>query len=699
MLPTGHGKIIASRAMLPSGRLMNARLNELQKIVSSCPADPRGWFELGCAAQAVGEFPKAIECFIKVTQLAPLVAEGHFNLGNATYSLGRFDEALAAYEQAFELCPDRSSKNNIGNVWASMGNFDQAIAAYRTALDLPDDGTPLGSIVKNLGNALEADGRWDEADTIFQQALAKMSDSVSLALAYVRQLAKYDASRAMRWLDEQEAMVVGSPDLLAIRGYCATAQGEFTRAIRDFMQASSLEPEHPRVLAELGSHYATRGRHFESLACLHRALELTPDHRAQAPVSPALTSIQSAWIRSQLFQASRDWAQFKVEAERWDERYHELYPLQDNPATPGSALSPVLNAKAGLHIGLMIGKRELSDLAVFLQPLFKNAGESYSVTCFADVPRAQLKNWDARRNSAVNFQSTLHLNDSRLCQTIRNQGVQVLIDCIGHADQTRLGLFARRAAPLQIAWTGCFATTGLRNMDWNLGDCIAIEESHRSRFTEQVKHHPLGMFCCLSSISEMKATASDSETQLGISQVVGSACSPAEMMDSSYGLWARVLRHLPGTNLRLSHPHYADATLRQEVAERFGTREIEASRLEFMFGNEESFYQGLAVCLDPTPINSVASACKSLLRGVPVVCLLGADMPSRVTASLLTSADASAWVCRSPEEYCQRVSQLLQERPSRQDLRIQVAQSQLCNDREWCEQLVTLLKEEVGKRN
>src|SRR5262249_28668196 len=109
--------------------------------------------------------------------------------------------------------------------------------------------------------------------------------------------------------------------------------------------------------------------------------------------------------------------------------------------------------------------------------------QQVEVTCYSDVLRADDMT-DSLRSRAHRWQNIRGRSDEDVAATIRRDGIEVLVDLGGHTGHHRLLVFARRAAPVQVAYMGYPNTTGLATMDWRLtdeaADPIGMTETHHS---------------------------------------------------------------------------------------------------------------------------------------------------------------------------------------------------------------------------
>ena len=87
------------------------------------------------------------------------------------------------------------------------------------------------------------------------------------------------------------------------------------------------------------------------------------------------------------------------------------------------------------------------------------------------------------------------MNDEAAAARIRDDRIDVLIDASGHTIYNRLPLFAWKPAPLQVSWPGYFASTGMRAIDYVLGDRYVMPSGEAAHFVERAWHLPDSYLC------------------------------------------------------------------------------------------------------------------------------------------------------------------------------------------------------------
>ena len=70
------------------------------------------------------------------------------------------------------------------------------------------------------------------------------------------------------------------------------------------------------------------------------------------------------------------------------------------------------------------------------------------------------------------------------------QEIDILVNLNGYFGETRMGVFARRPAPIQVNYLGFPATLGAPYMDYIIADKIVIPESEQAFYDEKVVYLP-----------------------------------------------------------------------------------------------------------------------------------------------------------------------------------------------------------------
>ena len=130
----------------------------------------------------------------------------------------------------------------------------------------------------------------------------------------------------------------------------------------------------------------------------------------------------------------------------------------------------------------------------FLCPVFSALDrDRFLIYCYSNTRQVDALTGELRAH-AFSWNDIQTLNDSEAARQIEADGIDILIDLAGHTPDNRLLIFARKPAPLQVAWLDYFDTTGLSTMDYIMSDPITTPRGSRQRFTEKVLHLPTRLF-------------------------------------------------------------------------------------------------------------------------------------------------------------------------------------------------------------
>ena len=189
------------------------------------------------------------------------------------------------------LSIDRESSfahNNLGNALAAQGRFEEAIDQFQRALRI-DSNDPDATY--NLGNALAQQGNFEAAGKQLQQAL-QINPGNAMA-AYDLGNVRARQGRFEEAIDQFQTALKIDPGLARAHynaGSLLTQQGKLDEAIAHFRQVMLLAPEDARPPYHLGQIFSRQGRLDEAIRNYRLALRIDPSNlKARYYLAVALT--------------------------------------------------------------------------------------------------------------------------------------------------------------------------------------------------------------------------------------------------------------------------------------------------------------------------------------------------------------------------------------------------------------------------
>lgn len=246
-----------------------------------------------------------------------------------------------------------------------------------------------------------------------------------------------------------------------------------------------------------------------------------------------------------------------------------------------------------------------------------------------------------------------HLDTMALRQMIIDDRIDVLVDLAGHTASHRLGVFASRAAPVQMSYLGYPHSTGLSFIDWMIADAVVAPPEHEHLFTEQVARVSGSVFCW-APVDDYPLPP-DSDAPRAGPVVFASFNNLLKVDDVTIEVWARILRECPDAKLLLKSAVLADPDVVLQTQQRFANAGVAAERLILRGPSELSQmmqeYLDVDIALDPFPYNGGTTSLQALWMGCPLVALEGGNFVSRMGASFLTHLNRTEWLAQNEDEY------------------------------------------------
>jgi predicted O-linked N-acetylglucosamine transferase (SPINDLY family) len=249
---------------------------------------------------------------------------------------------------------------------------------------------------------------------------------------------------------------------------------------------------------------------------------------------------------------------------------------------------------------------------------------------------------------------------------IRGDRIDILIDLTMHMQRARPQLFARKPAPIQIAWLAYPGTTGLKTIDYRISDPnLDPPGANDAAYSETTAYLP-ETFWCYDPISRERVNETCPSDTAG--QVTfGCLNTFFKVNDSTLALWARVLANLPSSRLILLAPR---GSTRQRVIDRLG---VSPERIEFVDRQPRApylkTYHRIDLCLDTIPYNGHTTSLDAWWMGVPTITRAGQLAFSRAGVSMCRNLDLTELVASSDDEFVRIACDLANNAPRRRALR------------------------------
>jgi protein O-GlcNAc transferase len=588
----------------------------------------------GLTLRTLRRLPEAVDAYEKALAAAPDYHDARYNLGVALLDMQRSADALAAFDAVLPLRPaDPELLNNRGVALWNLGRPAEALASLDKALAVEPG---LAEAWGNRGLALKDLARLDEALACFETVTRLSPDNPvgwNSRGSVLRELKRYDA--AIEAYGRAIALNPNYAEALNNRGYTWWAHKlEYAPALADLQRALAIDPDHPYAAGEI-LHLKMYGADWSDFDALKAGIE-TGVRLGQRVARPFM--FQAVSDNPEDLQAcSRIWAR---------DKYFEV------PSAPHDRASRKAHAK--IRIGYVSGEFREQATAILMAGLYEaHDREKFEVIAIDntgaadDAMRGRLeKSFDRIIDISV-------LSDEAAAAAVRGAEIDILVNLNGYFGKPRMGVFARRPAPLQVNYLGFPATLGASYVDYVLADAIVIPQGERGFYDEKVVTLP-GSY----QVNDNKGRAiakTPSRAEAGLPDTGSVFCNfnnGYKLTPATWGSWMRILKAVPGSVLWLleSRPPFAD-NLRREAEK----RGVDGNRI--LFAPDRAPADHLArlaladLFLDSLPYNAHTTASDALWAGVPLLTLRGKAFAGRVAASLLTAAGLQELITETPESY------------------------------------------------
>jgi len=583
------------------GRFHEA-LEHYDRALALEPDYPEACNNRGGALRALGRLDAALASYEHAIALRPTYAEAHYNRGVTLHDLGRLEDGLECYGRALRLSPGSAQAlYNQGIALHELGRLEEALHSYGRALQI----TPTAEAHNNRGNVLLELGRRHEALQDYERAL-----QLNAAL----------------------------PDAHHNRGNVLQMLRHPEEALASFERALQLNPQMPWLFG----------------AWLHVRLLLC-DWRG---IATAITDLTARITRGQ--KATRPFTVLAVSDALAVQR--RAAEISAEETTRVSRALPALAPRAPrpiIRVGYYSADFRNHAMAQLMAGVFElHDRRRVELTAFSFGSHEPDRMTERLRGAFDRFLDVRSRSDREVAQVSRELEIDIAVDLMGYTQNSRPGVFAHRAAPLQVSYLGYAGTMGAPYIDYIVADRTVIPPRSRHYYSERTIYLPNSYFPNSYRINNNGPPAADaqpSRSELGLPAAGFVFCcfnSTYKIIPGAFESWMRILESVCGSVLWLLTDNATAARNLRLEAERFG---IDGARLLFAppvpLAQHLPRYRAADLFLDTHPCGAHTTACDALWVGLPVLTRSGESLAARVAASLLTAIGLPELITSAQEDY------------------------------------------------
>jgi predicted O-linked N-acetylglucosamine transferase (SPINDLY family) len=255
--------------------------------------------------------------------------------------------------------------------------------------------------------------------------------------------------------------------------------------------------------------------------------------------------------------------------------------------------------------------------------------------------------------ATVNYHGLNTSSPEELLARVRQDQVDILIELGGLAPGHPFTAMHARGAPVQMAYLGHMATTGIRQVDYQIADEIICPPALAKYHTEKILYLPGGYTC----FDFTGGIPPNQTPRCRLDDRITFGClAPSSLLNQSIlRHWATILKNTPHSRLLFSNASMAASDCRHYLRSFFTQYDLPPESLLLLPRDQETIpdylWDQIDIHLDPSPHSYPLGLAAALFHGIPAVTLLGPTMAGRTGASLLRYAGLGEHVAMNPEEY------------------------------------------------
>jgi len=653
---------------------------QANEITQKYPTFALGWKVLGAALQQNGNFGEAINSMRKAIELEPEDIETYKNLGIAYKQSGQLSQATEILETALKYKKDYVEVLIIlSQIYREIGSKNKSLKYVECAYQI---NTEKIEIINDLAILYIENGEDNKAEELLLKIINK---NIKIAEVYnnlgsiKRNLKDFMSAKACF----EEALNINKKFYQAYNnlGVVLVELKEFYDAKINFEKAIEINNNYFEAYSNLGSLLKDLSDFNGAIINYKKALDIKPDFMiAYSNLLFCLNYINEV-------------------AEEERKKLAINYGLiATNKANKKFEHTNFKLDKKKLKVGMVSADFINHPVGYFLENILKNINKdifqlyAYSNNNYEDDLTNRIKKYFKK------YKKICNLNDLSAAKLINEDGIDILIDLSGHTANNRLPVFSFKPSPVQMTWLGYFATTGVTEIDYLIGDPYVTPVSEWCQYSEKILQLPETYLCFTPPEPTVQVLNLPALTNGYVT--FGCFNNLTKIGENVIELWIKILKIIESSKIFIKAKQLNDPIVRELLIKKFLQNGIQFERIILEGFTDRiqylNSYNKIDIALDPFPFPGGTTAVEGLWMGVPVITMKGNRFIAHNGETIAVNSGQSNWIAKNEDEYIEKAifyaSNLEILKDVRSRLREQILNSPLMNAPRFARNFEALLQ-------
>ena len=586
--------------------------------------------------------------------MAKLTINQALQKGVDAHKAGQVQEAHRMYATILKVQPKHPDANhNTGLLNVGFGKIELALPFFKAALEANPSNAQFwySHIV-----ALIKLGRLIDAKDLLDQSKSKGIKGADFDQLELR-------------LNDVNKALGTKPDYASVyynMGIAFKKQNKLEEAIEAYNKALDIKPDYAEAYYNMGIVLQDQGKLEEAIEAYKKVLKIKPDHEAARVGNLYQSARICNWdiiaknvnLIPELGTSENHVAPFALLSFEDSPDRHlirsKIYANANYPQkTFPSRVRPSKRPKR-IRIGYFSTDFREHPVAYLIAKVlelhnrdqFEVFGYSVHGANSGEMHQRLAKSFDY-------FTDVQDLSDKDISLRARQDKIDIAIDLNGYTKNSRTGVFAYRAAPIQINYLGYPGTLGADFMDYIVADRFLIPGENQKHFKEKPLYLP-NTYMPTDDCREFSQKPMN-RGDMGLPDDAFVFCcfnNNYKISPNEFDIWMRLLTKVENSVLWLRQSNQFSIINIKNEAQR---RNVDPSRL--VFADKIPMDEHLArqrfadLFIDTFVFNAHTTAAEALWAGLPVVTKIGSGFAARVAGSLLNAVGLPELITETEEDY------------------------------------------------